>query len=174
MKEYVNKSCFHYFIYVPSSLIYYHIIKQILNNTNMERETARLLKNTAIWMILVLITGGSIGLTERFFGKPASLIVGASILSGFMYWDFLKRKSAEDTTRQIFELLKANRDNSSINSSLKNKSTNFKLQTSAANYQFSISPNKCHSLFRINFILKSDPNKRGAAQNLERDTIIHH
>lgn len=38
----------------------------------MERETARLLKNTAIWMILVLITGGSIGLTERFFGKPAS------------------------------------------------------------------------------------------------------
>lgn len=125
----------------------------------MERETARLLKNTAIWIILVLITGGSIGLTERFFGKPASLIVGASILSGFMYWDFLKRKSAEDTTRQIFELLKANRDNSSINSSLKNKSTNFKLQTSAANYQFSISPNKCHSLFRINFILKSDPNK---------------
>lgn len=125
----------------------------------MERETARLLKNTAIWIILVLITGGSIGLTERFLGKPASLIVGASILSGFMYWDFLKRKSAEDTTKQIFELLKANRDNSSINSSLKNKSTNFKLQTSAANYQFSISPNKCHSLFRINFILKSDPNK---------------
>ena len=80
----------------------------------MERETARLLKNTAIWIILVPITGGSIGLTERFFGKPASLIVGASILSGFMYWDFLKRKSAEDTTRQIFELLKANRDNSSI------------------------------------------------------------
>ena len=38
----------------------------------MERETARLLKNTAIWIILVLITGGSIGLTERFFGKPAS------------------------------------------------------------------------------------------------------
>ena len=125
----------------------------------MERETARLSKNTAIWIILVLITGGSIGLTERFLGKPVSLIVGASILSGFIYWDFLKRKSAEDTTRQIFELLKAKRDNSSINSSLKNKSTNFKLQTSAANYQFSISPNKCHSLFRINFILKSDPNK---------------
>ena len=102
----------------------------------MERETARLLKNTAIWMILVLITGGSIGLTERFFGKPASLIVGASILSGFMYWDFLKRKSAEDTTRQIFELLKANRDNSSKNSSLKNKSTNFKLQQPTTSFQY--------------------------------------
>lgn len=104
----------------------------------MERETARLLKNTAIWMILVLITGGSIGLTERFFGKPASLIVGASILSGFMYWDFLKRKSAEDTTKQIFELLKANRDNSSINSSLKINLpiSSFKLQQPTTSFQY--------------------------------------
>ena len=122
----------------------------------MERETARLLKNTAIWMILILITGGSIGLTERFFGKPASLIVGASILSGFMYWDFLKRKSAEDTTRQIFELSKDNRKNSLTTPPL-GKTTDFKFQTSSVDYWFSISPQqKCHILFLMNFILISD------------------